>query len=430
MVVAALLLGLGLTGPALLSPDNTSNTSKSGGDYLNEAMAAYQKKEYPAYLENLTRAYRAMPGSVTLMYYLSSAHALNGNPEQALDWLKKVAAGGLYFPVEGDPDFDILKDNPQFKTLLKQLAANTKPVKNSETAFTIPEKDLVPEGITYNPRNKTFYITSIYKRKIISIDCTGKIEDFIAEKQDNFWGGVGIRVDIPRQVLWANNRVGNHIKDFQTETPGLAGISKYQIAGKKLLKKYVVADGKPHLLNDLINHPDGTVYITDSETGAIYTISQMKDQLEIYIEPGHFVYPNGITMSDDHAYLFVAHLEGISRVRIEDKSIHPLTHPEHVVLCGIDGLYFYRGGLVAVQNDSGLNRAVRFFLNKNLDRVEKVSILDSHHPLYNIPTTGVIVGDDFYYIANSQMGNFTPDNTLYPLDKLEEVIILKNRLTH
>ncbi|MBA2339652.1 MAG: hypothetical protein H0V88_04610 [Pyrinomonadaceae bacterium] len=49
----------------------------------------------------------------------------------------------------------------------------------------------------------------------------------------------------------------------------------------------------------------------------------------------------------------------------------------------------------------------------------------------NQPTTGVIVGDFFYYIANSQLqffkGIFKPDGT-FEKSKLSEPIVLRLRL--
>lgn len=43
------------------------------------------------------------------------------------------------------------------------------------------------------------------------------------------------------------------------------------------------------------------------------------------------------------------------------------------------------------------------------------------------PTTGELIGDDFYYLANAQFGKFD-ENGLYPLDKLYEPIVLKVKL--
>jgi hypothetical protein len=411
--------------PGLFSQESKP---KTGIDFFREAQQAYQKKMYPAYLENLTRAYRLIPGYTPIMYYLAAAHSLNGNKSEALKWLKKAAELGMNFPVQENHDFDSLKDSAEFKALVKKFSANQAPTNNSKIAFTIPEKDLIPEGITYNSKTGTFYVTSIYKRKIISINREGKIVDFISEKQDGFWGGVGMKVDISNQILWANSGSGQQMKDFQKEGYGLTGTWKYDLTTKKLIKKYIAPHDTRHLFNDLVLRSNGDVFVTDTESGAVYMISAKKDELEQFIPAGEFLYPNGITISHDQAFLFVAHLQGISRIHINTKKIHLLSHPKNVSVNSIDGLYFYRGSLVAIQNGGGLNRVVRFFLNKSLDGVEQLKILEANHPLFIIPTTGVCVGEEFYYIANSQLRSYNEDHTIFPLDKLKEVVILKTNL--
>ena len=83
---------------------------------------------------------------------------------------------------------------------------------------------------------------------------------------------------------------------------------------------------------------------------------------------------------------------------------------------------------MAIQNGSGLNRVVRFFFKKNLEGVERLKILEANHPLFILPTTGVCVGIEFFYIANSQLRSYNEDYSLFPLDKLKEVVILKTQL--
>jgi hypothetical protein len=41
--------------------------------------------------------------------------------------------------------------------------------------------------------------------------------------------------------------------------------------------------------------------------------------------------------------------------------------------------------------------------------VEDVTTLEAAHPLHDDPTLGVVVGDDFYYVANGQWAKFADD---------------------
>lgn len=73
-------------------------------------------------------------------------------------------------------------------------------------------------------------------------------------------------------------------------------------------------------------------------------------------------------------------------------------------LLGIDGLYFYKGKLIGVQNGVAPRRVVRIHLNKSLDRAERLEVIEANNPVFDEPTLGVIVNDTFYFIANSQWG--------------------------
>lgn len=74
---------------------------------------------------------------------------------------------------------------------------------------------------------------------------------------------------------------------------------------------------------------------------------------------------------------------------------------------------------------------VRYHLDEGASAVSKVEVVESEHPLFIQPTTGVIAGKDFYYIANSQLqlfrGLYKPDGA-YDKGKLLGVVVLRERL--
>jgi hypothetical protein len=70
-------------------------------------------------------------------------------------------------------------------------------------------------------------------------------------------------------------------------------------------------------------------------------------------------------------------------------------------LSGIDGLYPLGNALIATQNGTSPERVVRFALNAAKTRVLSESIIERATATLGDPTHGVVVGDYFYYIANS-----------------------------
>jgi pimeloyl-ACP methyl ester carboxylesterase len=83
-----------------------------------------------------------------------------------------------------------------------------------------------------------------------------------------------------------------------------------------------------------------------------------------------------------------------------------------VTTSGVDGLYWHPAGLIAVQTAGGLERVVRFELDASGRRVRRAVVLERANPLFRNPTTGALVGDTLYYIANSQYSRLADDDTL------------------
>lgn len=89
---------------------------------------------------------------------------------------------------------------------------------------------------------------------------------------------------------------------------------------------------------------------------------------------------------------------------------------------GGDGLYWYRGGLIAIQNGIGSARIARFSLSKDGRRAGKADVLENRSTFTTLPTTGALRGDEFFFIANSGIDNQNGAKILDPT-RLEPVKI-------
>lgn len=319
--------------------------------------------------------------------------------------------------------------------LLLSLCLFSSAQERSQVAFRIEGRELIPEGIAYDPHARIFYVGSTYQRKIVSVDRKGAVRDFTGEAQEGLLGVVGMKVDSKRRVLWAvstNAGGGMPGKGLDRDCLGCSAVFKYDLRAGRLIKKYVLSN-KPnvHFLNDLTINSHGDAFITDTVTGDIYLISRGKDELELFINLGQQAFPNGIDLSGDEKHLFVAAAGGIRVVNLRDKKSRALKLPDGVSPVVIDGLYFYKGSLIAIQPFADRRKVVRYHLDEEANAVSKVEVVESEHPLFNQPTTGVIVGRDFYYIANSQLQLFRriykPDGA-YDKGQLLDVVVLRRRL--
>jgi hypothetical protein len=402
---------------------------KDGRYYESLARKAYQEKDYAAFLANMKKAVELRPNHPRLMFNLAAAYALTGRGGEALQWLGKMTEMGLVFSAEKDSDFDSIKRTPEFQTILAGVAHNKLLVTGGVPAFTVHEKGFIPEGIAYDPVTRTFYLGSVYKRKIVSLNQQGEAKDFATE-QDGLWSVMGMKVDARRRVLWVASAAHPQMSNYKAEENGTSGLFKFDLQTGKLLKKYILPNKpKQHWFGDLVLNSRGDVFATDSISPEIYFISRERDQIDLWLGGPPFVNLQGIDFTPDEKRLFVAdYAKGIFLIDLATRKRVELSLAPNITLLGIDGLYWYKGKLLAVQNGINPPRLVRLYLNKGLDRVERLEIIAANDPVFDEPTLGVLVKDTFYLIANSQWGAIDENGQLAPAGKLKEPVVLKIKL--
>lgn len=402
---------------------------KNARYYRQQAAAAYKAKDYPAAIESFEKAAELIPDHPTLLYNLACVNALAGRKSEALAWLSKVAEMGLVMPAEKDTDLDAIKDTAEFKLILKRFEASKAPVNNSSAGFTIHEKGLITEGLAYDPAEETFFVSSVHKRKILSIGKSGEAKVFASE-QDGLFSVLGMAVDAKRRHLWVASTAFPQMINFKKEEDGTSAVFKFDLRTKRLLKKYALSTtGKKHALGDLIIHSNGDVFTTDSLSPAVYVVRQQKDEIELFLSDPRFGSPQGLAFSSDQQHLFMADYgTGLFDLDVKTKRVSHLTPLAGATLLGIDGLYFFKGSLIGVQNGVNPQRVVRVLLSNDLKRVQRLEVLEANNPVFLEPTLGVIVKDTFYFIANSQWPLVDENAKLAAEEKLQEPVVLKVKL--
>ena len=401
-------------------------------DLYQQAGLAKKEQRYSDYLKLAEQLSALAPSYPGIIFLLADAQILNGDLKSAKKNLLRAANFGISVEPERLASFQKIDETPEYRKALQLFEKNKQITGKSEIAFKIPQKDLIAEGITYDPVSRSFFVGSLYCRKIVEVDASGKAHDFISEKQDGIWSVLGMKVDAKRRILLANTANSEDdmlMKYPEHDTVGQTAVYKYDLQTKNLIKKYVLAiKGEHHFFNDLAITKTGDVYITDSSDGSVYRILAADDKLEQFVKPTAMNYPNGIALSADDSHLYVAHLAGISVIDLNSKEVKPICAPENVATSSIDGMVLYDHSLIANQGIPGVERVAKFYLSSDPGRIEKLELLQVNHPVFVIPTTGAVAEDSFYFIANSQLGSFDENKKIFSEDKLQETIILKIRL--
>ena len=85
--------------------------------------------------------------------------------------------------------------------------------------------------------------------------------------------------------------------------------------------------------------------------------------------------------------LYVAISTGIAKIDTSTRAPTRLPQPDAVVTGGCDGLYWYEGDLIGIQNITNPGRVVRIELADKVTRVGGLIVLQSHHdPDFAEPT--------------------------------------------
>ena len=410
-VVWALFL---LTGFVSLPPALPAQEKEQVKGVLAEPADAREIREQVAQLEELKSA---VPSRGAVPFLLAIAKLHLGETREALELLKKSLAMKEGFDPSGEPAFLGWKSTKEFDDLVEQVHRDFPIVAQARLAFVTQEKDLIPEGLAYDERRKLFYMGSLNRKKIVEIDLEGRVSDFVPGDRYGLLPVLGIRLDPTDGTVWADT----------FEDAGRTELVHFDATGK-LLERFGPEDSAKHGFNDLVVRKNGEVITTDSLSNQVLRFDpRMKTFTALKIYRPLF-YPNGIALADDDQTIYVADAVGVIRVdliRGETRDVD--TGPCCNALSGADGLYWHKGSLIAVQNGIGSPRIAAFKLSKDGRSVTRTTVLENRTQFTVLPTTGALHGNDFYFIANSQIDNLN-GNKVMDVTRLAAIRIAVVRL--
>jgi sugar lactone lactonase YvrE len=224
---------------------------------------------------------------------------------------------------------------------------------------------LHPEGIGYDPIRNRYLVGSVTHGTVGIVNPDGSVRTLVSDPA--LITTMGIAVDAVRgRVLVVNGDIGIGDRSSPATIGTTAGLGVYSLFTGRQIRYIDLGALDPthgHFGNDVAVAPDGTAYVTDSASGAVYrvplfgppTVFVRDDRLA---PAGSGNGANGIVLHPK-GFLLVAQSSGralyrisLSSASVEQVSVEePIGAPDGLLLDG-------RDGLLAIDNTSA-NRLLR-----------------------------------------------------------------------
>ena len=293
--------------------------------------------------------------------------------------------------------------------LLAAAPAKAPRPKTPEIAFTLPDVDMIAEDLAYDSARARFLVCSVHRGGIDAVDAKGKVKRFVPA---DTWGLFAIAADEKRQLLWAAAAAMPISANFKASDAGQSALLAYDLRTGTSRGRYLPPDEGPHSFGDLTVGPAGDVYVSDGIGSGVYVLPAGAKALRVLVPRGILKSPQTPVLSTDGQTLYVPDYDqGIAAVDVKTGKLRLLEHDPKVILQGIDGMYAWKGSLIAVQNGVLPNRIVRLTLSgSSVSRLEVVVRAGIATEL----THAAIKGSWLYFIIRSGWDRADDKGTMTP----------------
>ena len=366
--------------------------------FYNAGMEAAGNHQAEKARDFFLQALETAPEHPALIMQVASIEAGLGDTAAAVAWLERYAAIGATADLSAVEAFEALADVEGFAEIAARVAENARKPVMAEIVVTLDDARLWPEGVAHDRTTGDVFVGSMSENKIVAIRANGVVENFGTSAEDGLLGVLGMTVDESRRHLWACMGFGSD--EFHTDEERRRNeVVRYDLDTGRLLARYDLEDdGINRLLNDVVVAADGTAYVTESNHGSVYRIAPGSGRIEHFRFFPELNYLNGIALSSDGKILYLAAVEGVFALVLEEDRVAKLEHDTDLSTVSADGLCLAGSSLVAVQNQPRLGfRVMGFDLDTTGLVIVGAAELPAGLPEGLIPYT-CAAGDDEVFI--------------------------------
>ena len=403
---------------------NAADSATSARRLVSTGVAVLRTGDTASAHRSLVSATEVWPTQPAYLWTRARTAALAHDTADVVTALTRYAALGASRPLAGDPVLGSLAADPRLRIVSAALATNGAPLVRSTTHATLADSTIWPEGVTYDAGRKRYFVGSVRHRTVYVHDASGTRPLWTGVRRD-VGAVLGVHIDPDGMHLWATTAGIPQMAGYTPADSAIAALLKVRIADGVIVSRWdLPLSAAGHTLGDVAVSATGDVFTSDSREPVLYRLRPGKLVLEAYRDP-LFRSLQGVAPAPDGRAVYVAdYSHGLLRLDLTTGAVTRLADAPSSTSLGVDGLVWYHGSLIGVQNGVTPPRIVRFRLDAAGSRIVEQEVLDRNTGVADEPTIGVIVGQRYVYVANSQWDKHDDDGTRVPGTALAPALLL------
>lgn len=415
--------------PATLTQQQIANVQVP--EVLYGLAANYKASgDHERLLWSLQRLIVLQPNVGDLKLALATAYAVKGDRSKTYETLLKMQQQGYGYDLADNPNFEKVHGTEVWTFIVDTLKKALAPFGEGRVAFKLPGGDHLYESLAWDPKRGQLLVGSVRDGTIQLADANGKLKPFIAPDAGNGLWSVYAMAAVPEDdALFVASTSSVYFKGFSQADFGKAGVFRFRLSDGKLVEKYLLEAGnQPHTLSSIAAGRNGLVFAADGLRNIIYRLDG--GELKPMVANPRLTSLRGLALNAEGSRLYFAdHTLGVFGVDLAAGKAFDLGYDiSRLVLSGVDGLYWYDGTLVTIENRMSPKRVMRLNISEDGHSVVRAMPLDAGKPEFDLPTYGAVAGDVLYFVANSQKNAY--DSYGVPKDpaKLQAVKVYRSDL--
>jgi sugar lactone lactonase YvrE len=361
---------------------------------------------------------RAEPNNATLHLLLAFRRHAVGDVAGAKAALRETLRRGDGFLPNTDEFLPGLRADAEYRGILSAFEARLPRTANAPVAHRFADRTLLPEGVAWDAASGRTFVGSA-RGVVVSVDPAGREAVFGEAARDPLLGLI-----VHRGLGWLCAVSSNaFVDDGQAEKRNQLNCLDLETGALKRRYQLPEAGG----INDVQIDAEGhTAYLSDSDQGTIWRLSLDDGALDRLIPENSLRDVNGLALTADGRGIHAAWRYGIAYVDLKTGKLKKRIDAklrDHVSI--IDGLYRVGNDLAGIQSITTPGRVVRITLSRGGKRAVAVRTLQSHHhPDFDQPTTGAVMGNRLRVLATTQISRLNPDRTIREPETLKQPALI------